>query len=298
MAPTCAITSLVTTREDGMTNMKVLIVDLAKCNGCRNCQLACKDEHCGNDWSPYALPQPMSGQFWCNVEERERGRVPVVRVAYTPVFCGHCDECPLLAVASDCVYRDKNGFVIIDSEKARGRDDLAALCPYGRVFYNEELGIAQKCTGCAHLIDGGWSEPRCVDVCATGALRFGDEADFAEEIARAQRGSADIEPKTGIGSHVYYLNVPKRWIAGTVADRAINEVIIGADVTICDETGNEVARTQTDWAGDFRFYECEPRRYQVHVHAPGYKPVDLLADCSDEDVVFDDIFVQEVENEE
>ena len=67
--------------------MKVLIVDLAKCNGCRCCQLACKDEHCGNDWSPYALPQPMSGQFWCNVEEEERGRVPVVRVAYTPVFC-------------------------------------------------------------------------------------------------------------------------------------------------------------------------------------------------------------------
>ena len=278
--------------------MKALIVDLAKCNGCRTCQLACKDEHCGNDWSPYALPQPMSGQFWCKVEEQERGRVPVVRVAYSPVFCGHCDECPLLTAAPDCVRRDENGFVIIDPKAAVGRDDLASLCPYGRVFYNEELNVAQKCTGCAHLLDGGWAEPRCVDACATGALQFGDEADFADEIARAQRGRADIEATTDFGSHVYYLNVPQRWIAGTVADRTINEVIIGADVALLDETGTEIARTQTDWAGDFRFYECKPNRYQIHIQASGYKPVDLLADCGDKDVVFDDIFVKETENEE
>ena len=74
--------------------MKVLLVDTTKCNGCRCCQLACKDEHCGNDWSPYSLPQPMSGQFWCNVEEEERGRVPVVRV---------------MARSGDDYYVDKDG---------------------------------------------------------------------------------------------------------------------------------------------------------------------------------------------
>jgi Fe-S-cluster-containing dehydrogenase component len=271
--------------------MKALIVDLAKCNGCRCCQLACKDEHCGNDWSPYALPQPMSGQLWCNVEERERGRVPVVRVAYTPVFCGHCDECPLEDAAPDCVRRSADGFVIIDPEAAHGRADLADLCPYGRVFHNVELDVPQKCTGCAHLLENGWSEPRCVDACATGALRFGDEADFAEEIARAQRGSAGFATDPGIGSHVYYLNAPKRWIAGTVADRTINEVIIGADVAIVDEAGNEVARVQTDWAGDFRYYECDQARYLVHIHARGYEPVELVADCTQADVVFDDVLV-------
>ena len=32
--------------------MKTFVFDAARCNGCFNCQIACKDEHCGNDWMP------------------------------------------------------------------------------------------------------------------------------------------------------------------------------------------------------------------------------------------------------
>ena len=192
--------------------MKAFLIDLDRCNGCYCCQLACKDEHCGNDWSPIAKPQPMIGQFWCRVDEEERGRVPVVRVAYTPSFCGNCDECPLLEAAPECVSRNEYGFVVIDPDAARGRSDLADLCPHGFVFWNDDLAISQKCTGCAHLLQNGWNEPRCVDACSTGALRFIDEDGDADEIARASHAP---------GSHVYYLNVPKRWIAGTIVDRSI-----------------------------------------------------------------------------
>ena len=45
-------------------------------------------------------------------------------------------------------------------------------CPYGAIYYNEDLNLAQKCTGCAHLLDRGWKEPRCVDVCPTQALEL------------------------------------------------------------------------------------------------------------------------------
>lgn len=237
------------------------------------------------------MPQPMVGQFWCSVEEEERGRVPVVRVSYTPVFCGHCDECPLIDAAPECVRRNGDGFVVIDPEAAHGRSDLVSLCPYGRVFYNDDLAVSQKCTGCAHLLENGWSEPRCVEACATGALRFGEEDDFAEEIARAQRGNAGFDADFGIGSHVYYLNAPKRWIAGTVADRGINEVIIGADVVIRAENGDVVANVKTDWCGDFRYYECERALYTVSIQADGYDTVELSADCREGDVVFDDVFV-------
>lgn len=268
--------------------MKALIVDLNRCNGCFNCQLACKDEHCGNDWSPIALPQPTAGQFWCRVDQRERGRVPVVRVAYTPAFCGMCDDAPCLAAAKDgAVYRRDDGVIVIDPEKARGQRELAEACPAGLIYYNEELDVAQKCTGCAHLMDNGWSEPRCVDACGTGALRFGDEEDFADEIAAAQ----PLEALGGLGSHVYYLNVPKRWIAGTVADRSINEVIIGAKVTIRDEAGAEIATIETDEFGDFKYDDCGKKRYHVTVEADGYRTVELDADCTDKDVVFDDILV-------
>ena len=44
--------------------MKTILFDATLCNGCYGCQMACKDEHCGNDWSPIAAEQPMTGQFW------------------------------------------------------------------------------------------------------------------------------------------------------------------------------------------------------------------------------------------
>ena len=37
---------------------KAFVLDIAKCSGCYCCQLACKDEHCNNDFTPIAKPQP------------------------------------------------------------------------------------------------------------------------------------------------------------------------------------------------------------------------------------------------
>ena len=36
--------------------MKAFVIDVSKCNGCYCCQIACKDENVGNDWTPYAKP--------------------------------------------------------------------------------------------------------------------------------------------------------------------------------------------------------------------------------------------------
>ena len=46
---------------------KVFVIDIARCNGCHNCQIVCKDEHVANDWTPIAKPQPDTGQFWNKV---------------------------------------------------------------------------------------------------------------------------------------------------------------------------------------------------------------------------------------
>ncbi len=53
---------------------KAFVIDVARCNGCYNCQLACKDEHAGNDWTPYARPQPPTGHFWSRLEEHVSGK--------------------------------------------------------------------------------------------------------------------------------------------------------------------------------------------------------------------------------
>lgn len=260
--------------------MKAMVIDLACCNGCYNCQLACKDEHCGNDWSPIAKPQPKTGSFWCRVDETERGRVPVVKVSYVPRFFDADDR--LVAEAPECAYRREDGVVILDPEKSAGRRDL--VDKFEGVYWNEELGIPQKCTMCAHLLDGGWDVPRCVDVCATGALRFGDIEDFGDELKDAFQFEE--------GSRFYYLNMPKRWIAGSVIDREEDEVVIGATVTVYDKEGNVVAGAETDEFGDFNIEEFEKKPYRVTIECPAYDPIEIDADCTSGDVVLGDIFIK------
>ena len=74
--------------------MKAFVIDVSICNGCYCCQIACKDEHVGNDWTPIAKPQPDTGQFWLKQNEFVRGTVPKVKMHYIPVLCMHCDEAP------------------------------------------------------------------------------------------------------------------------------------------------------------------------------------------------------------
>src|SRR5512136_834681 len=65
--------------------VKVFVHDGSICNGCYCCQIACKDEHVANDWTPYAKPQPDTGQFWLKQTETVRGQVPRVKMHYLPV---------------------------------------------------------------------------------------------------------------------------------------------------------------------------------------------------------------------
>src|SRR4030065_1078324 len=95
--------------------MKIMIVDVTRCSGCFNCQIACKDEHVDNDWSPIARPQPDTGHFWMHLSEIERGAYPNVKIAYIPRPCMHCDNPGCMKQAVDeAVYRRRGGIVIID----------------------------------------------------------------------------------------------------------------------------------------------------------------------------------------
>lgn len=268
--------------------MKTILFDASLCNGCYGCQMACKDEHCGNDWSPIAAEQPLTGQFWCKVEQETRGKVPEVKVQYTPVMCGHCDNAACMAAATDdAVYRRDDGLIIIDPVKAKGQKAIVEACPAGAVYWNEALELPQKCTGCAHLLDDGWSVPRCVDVCATGALTYVDEADVP----------ADAVPMPAVAEnhpHVYYRNIPKRWVYGVLVDRGANEVIIGTKVSLVDAEGTTVAEVDTDEFGEFRFKELDEKAYTVRAQVAGFEEVVLTADTSEGDVVLGDIFLKAV----
>lgn len=254
--------------------MKAFLIDVARCNGCHNCQIACKDEHCGTDWPPYAAAQPLTGQFWCKVEEKVRGTVPKVRMNYIPHIDGQNDK--LAEAAADVLIPRDDGLVVIDPQKAKGRKDLAE---FDGVYWNEELKIPQTCTGCAHLLDDGWTVPRCVDACPTHALTFGEEDELdlegAEQLAE--------------GSHVWYLNLPKRFVTGCIVDFDAREVVIGTPVQLLDSSKEVVAEQVTDEFGDFMFDQVKADAYTVRYETLDGAWEERAADASEADVNLGDV---------
>ena len=252
-----------------------MIVDVSKCTGCYSCFLACKDEYCGNDYPGYSASQPPKGQYWMRLKAKERGTYPKVKLAYIPVPCMHCEEASCLTSENDgAVYKRPDGIVMIDPDKAKGRKDILSSCPYRVIYWNEERGIPQKCTFCAHLLDRGWKVPRCVETCPTGALVFGDLDDPDSEPSRmmASEKLEVIHPEYELNPVVYYRGLPKRFIAGEVvlSDKK-DECAEGVIVTLLDETGER--NIETDNFGDFEFEGLEPdREVLIRVKQEGYDP--------------------------
>jgi Fe-S-cluster-containing dehydrogenase component len=259
-----------------------MIVDVALCHDCNNCFLACKDEYVGNDFKGYSVAQPWSGQRWMDILRKERGQYPMVQVAFLPKPCQHCEDAPCIT-KDGAVYKRKDGLVIIDPKKAKGQKQIVSSCPYGVIYWNEEAGLPQKCTGCAHLIDDGWTETRCTQVCPTGALKLvlGDEDEMA--IKASAEGLEAYEADWGTNPRVWYKNLhrwTKAFLGGTVAYKDTDDCAEGA-VVILQSAGVKVADVATNNYGDFIFDDLPPGTYDLVISAAGYKPVALQAEIVD-----------------
>ena len=233
-----------------------LVVDVKKCVGCYNCFLSCRDEHVGNEYPGYAKAQPAHGHNWIDIELVERGQVPVVDMTYVPKMCNHCDNAPCIKAGKGAVYKREDGIVMIDPDKAKGRRDIVDSCPYGAIYWNEEEQVPQAWYFDAHLLDQGWSEPRCVQACPTGALKTLKVSDNEmQQLAEAENLS-EIAPEYITRPRVHYKNLEQvrcSFVAGTVIteDNGIQEAVEGAEIHLLRGAEN-VGETKTDNYGDFK----------------------------------------------
>jgi Fe-S-cluster-containing dehydrogenase component len=249
---------------------KALIIDVTRCTACFVCHMACKDEFAGQAWPPYNEAQPDTGQQWISVEEIERGQFPHVKSTFVPQPCMLCQDPLCVKAAKDGgAYVRDDGIVIFDPKKSRGQRGIATACRYGRAFWNEELGIPQKCDFCAHLLDKGWKEPRCVEACPARALTFGDKEQLSDLIARAE----PLHPEYGTSPAVYYIGLPKTFIAGSVFCGATRDCLDSVAVRLTEQETGRQWGASTDNYGEFEFEGLSSAsRYSLTIEKTGYQP--------------------------
>ena len=94
--------------------------DQTRCIGCHTCAVACKDWYDIN-------AGPVN---WMRVKEILKGKYPELKMAYISIACNHCADppcvkaCPTNAISK----REKDGIVIVNSEKCLGYEKCGAKC--------------------------------------------------------------------------------------------------------------------------------------------------------------------------
>ncbi|HXF52666.1 MAG TPA: 4Fe-4S dicluster domain-containing protein [Hyphomicrobiaceae bacterium] len=259
-----------------------MIIDVAECTNCNLCTLATMDEYIGNEWPGYSAPMPKHGHKWINILQKERGQFPMIDIAYVPTMCNHCDEAPCIKAAGEGVIgKRSDGIVLIDPVKAKGRKDLVDACPYGHIWWNEDLQLPQAWPFDAHLIDQGWRQTRGHQSCPTGAMRavFVEDEEM-QQMARSENLEV-MRPELGTKPRVYYRNLWRYttcFIGGSVSveKNGIVDCVEGASVKLLKD-GAVVATARTDTYGDFKFDRLEENSgaYLVEISSSG-RPTRML----------------------
>jgi Fe-S-cluster-containing hydrogenase component 2 len=197
-------------------------------------------------------------------------------VAYLPVMCQHCDDAPCIAAAKNgAITKRPDGIVHIDPVKAKGQKAIADACPYGAVRWNEELQLPQHWFFDAHLIDRGWKEPRCVTVCATGALKSVKVTDEEMAEIKSREGLRELHPEWATKPRVHYKNLDRythEFVGGTIIKtvNGVTDCVADAKVKL-EKSGAVVAETVTDAYGEFKIDGLKPDsgRYGVVIEVAG-----------------------------
>jgi Fe-S-cluster-containing dehydrogenase component len=253
-----------------------MIIDVAECTNCNLCTLAAMDEYVGNDFPGYAAPMPRHGHKWINILQKERGQTPMIDIAYVPTMCNHCDDAPCIKAARDgAISKRDDGIVIIDPVKAKGQKQLVDACPYGHIWWNDDLQLPQAWPFDAHLIDQGWQQTRGQQSCPTGAMKAIKVEDAEMARMAREQGLETMRPELGTRPRVYYRNLWRFatcFIGGSLSAEqgGVVDCVEGAKVRLVKD-GRVVAETVSDNYGDFKLDKLDENSgaYTVEIEAPG-----------------------------
>jgi len=138
--------------------VKIIKVDLDKCNGCRACEVACSAFH-------------SSPKYSSNNPARSRIRVihEPIRDVYVPIRAG--DYTP-----AECTGRHT---YTINEKEYDECSFCGVSCPARDIFKEPDSGLPLKCDMCES--DPPLAEPMCVQWCLANALTYEEREEEVEE---------------------------------------------------------------------------------------------------------------------
>lgn len=144
--------------------MRRIIIDKSKCDGCKNCSVACMQAHRADVGTVYDLDLgDLANESRNFILQDDNG-------GYTPLFCRHCDEpeCVLSCMSGAMTKDADTGLVLYDPDRCGSCFMCVMNCPYGILKPDDKTG--QKIIKCDFCKDKGFS-PSCVEACPKDAIR-------------------------------------------------------------------------------------------------------------------------------
>jgi len=151
--------------------MKRIIIDQDKCDGCKNCSIACMLAHQeslnGCKGSVYDLDL---------LDPKNEARHTIVsngKGSYIPIFCRHCavPDC-VGACMSGAMKKEDSGHVLYDDKRCGVCFMCVMSCPYGNVKPDKatrtKILKCDFCKGQNGPDDNG--DPNCVKSCPKKAI--------------------------------------------------------------------------------------------------------------------------------
>ncbi|MDR1445969.1 MAG: 4Fe-4S dicluster domain-containing protein [Treponema sp.] len=145
--------------------MKRIFIDKDKCDGCKNCTIACMNAHREKPGTIYDLDlTDLKNEARHEIKSDGRG-------GYVPLFCRHCSEpdCVSSCMSGALKKEVPSGHVQYDKDRC-GKCFMCVMnCPYGNI--KPDRLTKSRIIKCDFCIGDG-EEPNCVKACPKKALHI------------------------------------------------------------------------------------------------------------------------------
>jgi benzoyl-CoA reductase subunit BamC len=153
--------------------VKVIKVDLDKCNGCRACEVACSSFHAN---PKYSSINPARSRIRMVIDPLNDEYVPIRAAEYTKSEC------------------DGRNVYTINEKEYSECSFCGASCPARDLFKEPDSGLPLRCDMCED--DPPREKPICVEWCIAEALTYEEYEEEVEEEEQPKLSDMDVGIKS------------------------------------------------------------------------------------------------------